>query len=189
MNKSAPKKKVLPATPDGTSGGQPDGKARGTDHLGKMEPTAEEISRLAYRFYVEDGKPEGCAEDHWRRAETFLRHPEDHSDLNVLTVPSEPELTPALDEKAKDLDQFLPSDPHSGQDALHQRIEIAIDSRAKMKSEKDFKSALKMVKGVEQIKAASPERMTIYFDARRTNPAEIHEALSGRAADEQNFAT
>jgi hypothetical protein len=149
-----------------------------------MEPTAEEIAKLAYRFYVEDGRPDDCAVDHWLRAEAFLRHPEDHSDLNVLTVPSEPEITPALDEKAKDFDQFLPSDPHSGSNAMHQRIEIAIDSRARNKTEKDFQAALGQLKGVERIKADGSERMTIFFDARKTNPAAIHEALSARTEED-----
>jgi DNA-binding GntR family transcriptional regulator len=28
----------------------------------------EEIARLAYRYYEEEGRPEGRAEEHWRRA-------------------------------------------------------------------------------------------------------------------------
>ena len=184
MNKSINHEKLSPPLPDENSGAHPDGVPPTTAHVGIMEPTPREIARLAYRFYVEDGKPEGCAEDHWLRAEAFLLHPENHSDLNLLTMPSEPEITPALDEKAKDLDQFLPSDPHSGEDSMHQRIDIAIDSRARNKTEQDFKGALKNLQGIQRVKADGADRMTIFFDARRTNPAAIHEALSARDVDE-----
>jgi len=33
----------------------------------------EEIARLAYRFYEEEGRPDGRAEEHWRRAAEDLR--------------------------------------------------------------------------------------------------------------------
>jgi hypothetical protein len=35
-------------------------------------PEADEIARLAYQFYEEEGRPEGRAEEHWRRAEQTL---------------------------------------------------------------------------------------------------------------------
>jgi len=34
--------------------------------------TEEEISKLARRFWEEEGQPEGKAEEHWRRAEEEL---------------------------------------------------------------------------------------------------------------------
>lgn len=35
----------------------------------------EEIARLAYRYYEKEGRPEGRAEEHWRRAQEELRGP------------------------------------------------------------------------------------------------------------------
>ena len=33
----------------------------------------EQIALLAYRYYEEEGRPEGRAEEHWHRAEKELR--------------------------------------------------------------------------------------------------------------------
>jgi copper chaperone CopZ len=150
-----------------------------------MGPSAGEIAKLAYRFYIEDGKPEGCAKEHWARAEEFLRHPENHSGKNVLTVPSEPEITRALDEKGRDLDLHLPSDPHSGKDAFHQRFELALDQRKSRRDVKNLENALKHLPGIERVEVdAGSTRVRIHFDARRTNPAAIHEAVTDREAEE-----
>jgi len=35
----------------------------------------EEIARLAYRYYEEDGRPEGRAEEHWLRAQQEFHGP------------------------------------------------------------------------------------------------------------------
>jgi len=143
-----------------------------------MEPTREEISKLAYQFYLEDGKPKDGAEEHWARAEAFLRHPENHSGQNVLAVPSEPELTRALDEKAQELDRELPSDPHTGDEAFHQRIDLAIDHDRKRQDVPALEQALEHLQGIERIEADPDDaRVSIFFDARRTNPAAIHEVI------------
>ncbi len=34
-----------------------------------------EIARLAYRYYEEEGRPEGKAEEHWLRAEMEIKGP------------------------------------------------------------------------------------------------------------------
>ncbi len=147
-----------------------------------MKPQPEEVARLAYQFYIEDGKPVGSAEDHWARAEEFLSHPENYSDKNVLAVPSEPEITRSLDEKAKILDADLPSDPHSGKDAFHQRVDLALDHRKDLQDKKSLQQALKHLKGIERVEThAKSERVSVYFDARQTNPAAIHEALFDHA--------
>jgi copper chaperone CopZ len=146
-----------------------------------MEPTQEDIAKLAYQFYVEDGKPEGRAEDHWARAEEFLSHPENHSDENVLAVPSEPELTRALDERAQELDRDLPSDPRSGEQALHQQVAMAIDAKEGRQDVKTLEDALGHLPGIEGVEIDRKEgRVHIHFDARRTNPAAIHEAILNR---------
>lgn len=36
-------------------------------------PSDDDISLLAYQYYEEEGCPEGCAQDHWLRAEQNLR--------------------------------------------------------------------------------------------------------------------
>lgn len=141
-----------------------------------MQPQYEEIAKLAYQFYVEDGKPQGRSEEFWLRAEEFLQHPENHSGQNILAVPSEPELTRALDEKGRDLDTDLPSDPHSGDEAVHQRLELAIDRKEKKQDLSVLKKALKQLQGIEKIEPGAG-RVIIHFDARRTNPAAIHEAI------------
>lgn len=139
------------------------------------EPTFAEISALAYRLYVEDGKPEGQAKDHWHRAEDILRHPETWSAENVLSPPSEPEITRSLDARAEVLDADLPSDPRSGPKAWHQHVEFA----AKKRSVPDIRKALRGMPGIESV-AAGGERGTvrITFDARRTNPAAIIDLLT-----------
>ena len=35
----------------------------------------EEIARLAFRFYEEEGRPDGRAAEHWRRAEEEFNGP------------------------------------------------------------------------------------------------------------------
>jgi hypothetical protein len=93
------------------------------------EPTFAEISALAYQLYEEDGQPQGQAETHWRRAEEILRHPEARLADNLLSPPSEPEITRALDAKAEVLDADSPSDPHSGPDSWRQSLDIAAEKR------------------------------------------------------------
>ena len=141
-------------------------------------PSRSQIAALAYQLYVEDGKPEGEADAHWRRAEKILKHPENYSDDNILSPPSEPELTRALDAKAEILDADLPSDPHSGKKAYHQRIEVAVNSGEKKVATR-VRDALRHLQGIEQVRISGKgETVRICFDARRTNPAAIHEALS-----------
>ena len=41
-----------------------------------------EIAALAYRFYEEEGRPEGKASDHWLRAEREIRTPSQSAKLN-----------------------------------------------------------------------------------------------------------
>lgn len=41
-----------------------------------------EISDLAYRFYEEEGRPEGRASDHWLRAEREIRKQDQPAKLN-----------------------------------------------------------------------------------------------------------
>jgi copper chaperone CopZ len=153
-----------------------------------MKPSPEEIAKLAYQFYVEDGKPEGRAEDHWARAEEFLLHPENHSDRNILAVPSEPELTRALDEKGRELDADLPSDPRTGEEAVHQQVELAVDRKVKRQNLPSIETTLKHLKGIERIEThRTTGRVVIHFDARRTNPAAIHEAILNRGYQPSNF--
>jgi hypothetical protein len=139
------------------------------------EPTYAEISALAYRLYEEDGKPQGESEIHWHRALDLLRHPETFSADNVLSPPSEPEITRTLDAKAEVLDQGLPSDPHSGPKAFHQQVEFAAGTR-KIAT---IRKALKDVDGVTSVENGE-ERGTvrIAFDARKTNAAAIIDLLT-----------
>jgi hypothetical protein len=150
------------------------------------KPTHSQIAALAYQLYVEDGKPEGEAESHWHRALEILTHPETYSDDNILAPPSEPEITRALDEKAQTLDEGLPSDPHSGSNAFHQRIELAVGSNDK-KAATRIENTLRRLKGIERVQhggEGETATVQIYFDARRTNPAAIHEALAVSKQDE-----
>jgi hypothetical protein len=39
------------------------------------QPSDEEIARLAYRYYEEEGYPEGRADEHWHRAQQKIRGP------------------------------------------------------------------------------------------------------------------
>ena len=143
-----------------------------------MQPRHGEIAKLAYQLYLEDGRPEGRAQEFWLRAEALLLHPEAHPGYNILAVPSEPELTRALDEKAHDLDTDLPSDPHTGREAVHQRVELAVDRKEKRQDLSALKNALKQMQGIEKVEPETAEgRVVIHFDARRTNPAAIHEAI------------
>jgi Protein of unknown function (DUF2934) len=41
-----------------------------------------EIAALAYRFYEEEGRPEGRASDHWLRAEREIRKESQPASLN-----------------------------------------------------------------------------------------------------------
>jgi hypothetical protein len=148
------------------------------------QPTHSQIAALAYQLYVEDGKPEGESETHWHRALEILTHPETYSDENILAPPSEPEITPILDAKAQPLDEGLPSDPHSGSQAYHQRIEVAVDGRDK-KAAARMHQALRRIPGIERVQLGNQgATMQIFFDARRTNPAAILEALTGSAEEE-----
>ena len=147
-----------------------------------MKPSQDDIAKLAYQFYLEDGKPEGEAENHWARATEFLNSPQNHSGTNILSVPSEPELTPALDEKARDLDVGLPSDPRSDAEAaVHQKIELALDPKKAKPDMPSLKRALSHIGGIENLQtSADQSRVIVSFDARRTNPAAIHEAILNR---------
>jgi DUF2934 family protein len=42
--------------------------------MGQESPSHhDQIAVLAYRFYEESGRPEGCASEHWSRAEQAVR--------------------------------------------------------------------------------------------------------------------
>ena len=43
---------------------------------------AEDIAKVAYQIYVEEGRPEGQADEHWARAQRCLRE-------HRVTVPGE----------------------------------------------------------------------------------------------------
>jgi len=47
----------------------------------------EEIAALAHRYYEEEGRPEGRAEEHWHRAQQELGH-------RQHTPPAEPPYAP-----------------------------------------------------------------------------------------------
>jgi hypothetical protein len=54
-----------------------------TDDVVAAVPDAQEIQALAYRYYLEEGRPEGRALDHWVRAEQSLStDPNGARDLN-----------------------------------------------------------------------------------------------------------
>jgi hypothetical protein len=143
-----------------------------------QEPTFAEISTLAYQLYLEDGQPEGASESHWLRAEAILRHPEMRSAENLLSPPSEPEITRSLEAKAEVLDAHLPSDPYSGPEAFHQHFDFAADKRSVVQ----IRKALDGAPGLESVEPGN-ERGTvrISFDARRTNPAALIELLTPEA--------
>jgi len=152
-----------------------------------MKPNPSDVARLAYQLYVEDGKPEGQAEEHWQRAMDLLCHPENHSDHNLLTVPSEPELTPQLQEKGQVLDRNLPSDPHTGAESLQQRIEIAVSGPQAREEVRAIRQALKRLKGILRVSSALRSGLVhIHFDASQTNPAAIHEAIETAFPSVQN---
>jgi copper chaperone CopZ len=139
------------------------------------EPTYAEISALAYQLYLEDGRPHGEAEFHWHRAVEILRHPEAFSPDNVLSPPSEPEITRNLDAKAEVLDSGLPSDPHSGPKAFHQHVEFAAGSRSAAAIRKELKG----ITGIESVEKSNARgTVRIAFDARRTNAAAIIDVLT-----------
>jgi hypothetical protein len=136
------------------------------------EPTVADISALAYQLYEEDGRPHGQAEDHWRRAVEILRHPETRSPDNILSPPSEPEITRTLDAKAQVLDAGLPSDPHSGPRAWRQFVDIAAENR----DVAGIRQTLAEISGIEKI-VGGKGTVRITFDARKTNPAAIIDLL------------
>jgi hypothetical protein len=139
----------------------------------QKEPTVAEISTLAYQLYVEDGKRDGEAESHWRRAEEILRHPESRSADNILAPPSEPEITRTLDAKAEVLDAGLPSDPRSGPKSWKQFVEVAAEKRGVA----EIKKALQGLAGVEKI-ASGKGTVRITFDARKVNQSAIIDRLT-----------
>jgi hypothetical protein len=137
------------------------------------EPTVAEISALAYQLYLEDGKPEGEAETHWRRAEEILRHPEARSTDNILSPPSEPEINRTLDAKAEVLDAGLPSDPHSGPKSWRQFVDVAAESRRIA----EIKKALQGLAGIEKM-VPGKGTVRITYDARKVNQSAIMDRLT-----------
>ncbi len=137
------------------------------------EPTVAEISALAYQLYEEDGKPEGQAESHWRRAEEILLHPEKRLADNLLSPPSEPEITRALDAKAEVLDANTPSDPHSGPESWRQHLDIAAEKR----DIADIREALRDAAGIETV-IGGRGTVRVTYDARRITPAAIVDRLT-----------
>jgi len=139
----------------------------------QKEPTVAEISALAYQLYLEDGKPDGEAESHWRRAEEILRHPESRSPENILSPPSEPEITRALDAKAEVLDAGIPSDPRSGPKSWKQFVEFAAEKRTLA----EIKKALQGLAGIEAI-TSGKGTVRITFDARKVTQSAIIDQLT-----------
>jgi hypothetical protein len=137
------------------------------------EPTFAEISALAYQLYEEDGRPEGEAENHWRRAEEILRHPETRSADNLLSPPSEPEITRALDAKAEVLDAGAPSDPRSGPKSWKQSFDVAAEKR----SVAEFRKALASLSGIEQV-TGGRGTVRITYDSRKVSQAAIVDCLT-----------
>ncbi len=39
-----------------------------------VQPSHEDIAKLAYQYWIEGGRRQGTAEEDWRRAERELRH-------------------------------------------------------------------------------------------------------------------
>ncbi len=142
------------------------------------EPTFAEISALAYQLYEEDGQPEGQAEIHWRRAEEILRHPEARLADNILSPPSEPEITRALDAKAEVLDADSPSDPHSGPEAWRQSLDIAAEKR----DVAEIRRALQEVPGIDTVMGGRGT-VRITYDSRKITPAAIVDRLTPAARD------
>ena len=141
-------------------------------------PTVAEISALAFQLYEEDGRPEGEAETHWRRAEEILRHPEARHADNILSPPSEPEITRTLDAKAKILDAGSPSDPHSGPQSWRQFVDVAAENRGTT----EIKKALQGLDGiVTTIGGKGTVRIT--FDARKVTPSAIIDRLTPANSD------
>ena len=136
-------------------------------------PTVADISALAYQLYEEDGKPEGQAADHWRRAEAILLHPEMRPADNILSPPSEPEITRALDAKAEVLDAGLPSDPHSGPQAWRQSVDIAAEKR----DVAEMRRALSVLAGIEKL-TGGRETVRITYDSRKVSQATIIDRLT-----------
>jgi len=42
-------------------------------HLKESHPSEEEIRKMAYQKYLDEGCPEGCSMEHWLQAEAELR--------------------------------------------------------------------------------------------------------------------
>jgi copper chaperone CopZ len=144
------------------------------------EPTVADVSALAYQLYEEDGRPEGQAADHWRRAEDILRHPETRPADNILSPPSEPEITRALDARAEVLDAGLPSDPHSGPQSWRQSVEIAAEKR----DVADMRRALSSLAGIEKL-TAGPGTVRITYDSRQVSQAAIIDCLTPAGSEAQ----
>ena len=142
------------------------------------EPTVAEISDLAYQLYEEDGRPEGESESHWQRAEEILRHPENRSADNILSPPSEPEITRALDAKGEVLDAGIPSDPHSGPQSWKQFVDVAAERRGVA----EIRKAIDGLPGIEKI-VGGKGTVRISFDARKVNPAAIMDRLTPARRD------
>ena len=120
--------------------------------------TYERIAELAYILYVEEGRPEGRAEWHWHRASEILAQP-----------------------------VHLPSDPRSGPDAIHQQINVAVDHRDDRDSSNAVLNVVRSLSGVEEAYLKDDGRfMHISFDARRTNPAAIFDAIEASRSSEQS---
>jgi hypothetical protein len=137
------------------------------------EPTVAEISALAYQLYEEDGKPEGQAEIHWRRAEEILLHPETRSADNMLSPPSEPEINRTLDAKAEVLDADSPSDPHSGPQSWRQHLDIAAEKR----DVAEIRQALQDVAGIDTV-IGGRGTVRVTFDSRKVTAAAIVDRLT-----------
>jgi Protein of unknown function (DUF2934) len=111
-------------------------------------PTRERIAEVAYLLYIEEGRPEGKADGHWRRAEEILAA--DH----------------------------LPSDPHSGPEAYHQQVTVAVDRRNDRTAAKAILKLVQALRGVESADLNEEgTSIKISFDARRTNPAAVFDAI------------
>ena len=75
-----------------------------------------------------------------------------------------------------------PADPHNLHDtadhAILQTIQIATAGNHSEAAIKQLRDPLMMIEGVADVKVdTTAELVTISYDARRTNPPEIHEAI------------
>ena len=81
---------------------------------------------------------------------------------NILSPPSEPEITRTLDAKAEVLDAGSPSDPHSGPQSWRQHLDIAAEKR----DVAEIRKALKDVPGIETV-IGGRGTVRVTFDSRR----------------------